>query len=224
MTGQAFEAVSIRRQPPAWRRRIHVPIHRMAQSSGFSLVELMIVAGLTAVVLAGLGALTLVSDVQVGRRTNSIQAAQEEWGRAVTFIQNEAANAASLSNVWSVGTTYPCNGGVKPTSGMLVLNNDAPASTIIYGVRSISEDQKSLYRGPQLLIRCGPFPPESTSSPIETVLLDRLPAGTPLIVTLLSNLAPVHDAELTITLKTGADSTYSGTPFRVHVQRSPRTP
>jgi hypothetical protein len=25
-------------------------------------------------------------------------------------------------------------------------------------------------------------------------------------------------------VKTGTDSTYSGTPFRVHVQRSPRTP
>jgi Flp pilus assembly protein TadD len=85
---------------------------------------------------------------------------------------------------------------------MLVLNKDATDPAIIYGVRSISERPKKvgLYRGPQLLIRCGPIPPEATSSPIETVLLDRLPTSTkiPLSVKLLANKAkgPVHDAEL----------------------------
>jgi Tfp pilus assembly protein PilW len=126
MKGEEMLELAIRRQPPAWRRTTHVPIHRMDRSNGFSLVELMIVAGLTAVVLAGLGALTLVSDVKVGRRTNSVQEAQEEWGRAVTFIQNEVANAnqhlgylecwSSLSlqrrrqaNVWHAGAQQRCN-------------------------------------------------------------------------------------------------------------------
>jgi prepilin-type N-terminal cleavage/methylation domain-containing protein len=198
----------------------------MDRSNGFSLVELMIVAGLTAV-LACIGAFSLVSDVQLVRRTNSIQEAQQEWGRAVTFIQNEVANANRISNTWSVGAVYPCNGGVKPTSGMLVLNKDATDPAIIYGVRSISEAEKSLYRGPQLLIRCGPIPPEATSSPIETVLLDRLPTGTPVSVKLLANKdkGPVHDAELTIKLNTGSKkSTYSGLPFRVHVERTPSIP
>jgi hypothetical protein len=227
MKGEEMLELTIRRQPPAGRRKTHVPTQRMDRSNGFSLVELVMVAGLTAVILAGLGALTLVSDVQVGRRTNSVQEAQEEWGRAVTFIQNEVANAASISDTWSVGAVYPCNGGVKPTSGMLVLNKDATDPAIIYGVRSISEAEKSLYRGPQLLIRCGPIPPEATSSPIETVLLDRLQAGTPVSVKLLANKdkGPVHDAELTIKLNTGSKkSTYSGIPFRVHVERTPSTP
>jgi len=228
MKGEEMLELMIRRQPPAGRRKTHVPIQRMDRSNGFSLVELVMVAGLTAVVLAGLGALTLVSDVQVGRRTNSVQEAQDEWGRAVTFIQNEVANAAaSISNTWSVGAVYPCNGGVKPTSGMLILNNNASAPAIIYGVRSISEADKSLYRGPQFLIRCGPIPPGATSSPIETILLDRLPTGTPVSVKLLANKdkGPVHDAEMTIKLNTGSKkSSYSGIPFRVHVERTPSTP
>jgi hypothetical protein len=224
MKGEEMLELTIRRQPPAGRRKTHVPTQRMDRSNGFSLVELVMVAGLTAVILAGLGALTLVSDVQVGRRTNSVQEAQEEWGRAVTFIQNEVANAASISDTWSVGAVYPCNGGVKPTSVMLILNDNAAAPVIIYGVRSISEAQKSLYRGPQLLIRCGPIPPGATSTPIETVLLDRLPTSTSLSVKLLANKGkgPVHDAELEIELKTGAKkSTYAGIPFRVHVDRTP---
>ena len=224
MKGEEMLELMIRRQPPAWRRTTHVPIQRMDRSNGFSLVELMIVTGLTAV-LVGIGALSLVSDVQVERRTNSVQETQAEWGRAVTFIQNEVANAASISDDLSVD--YPCKDGVKPKNDILVLNKDAPASPIIYGVRSISDDQKSFYRGPQVLIRCGPIPPEATSTPIETVLLDRLPTSTSLSVKMLANLkkGPVHDAELEIDLKTGAKKgTYSGIPFRVHVERTPSTP
>lgn len=222
MTGQAFHAINTRRIPPAWRRTTHVPSHRMARNGGFSLVELMIVAGLTAVVLAGLGALTLISDVQVGRRSNSLQEAQEQWGRAVTFIQNEAADyAESLSATLPSG--YVCNG--VETTPVLVLNgpNSPPTWTIIYGVRDRADGEEVLYRGPKLLIRCGPFFPDNTSPQSQTILLDRLPADTPLQVQLLANpdKGPVQDAQLTIKVKTGTDSTYSGTPFRVHVQRSP---
>jgi prepilin-type N-terminal cleavage/methylation domain-containing protein len=224
MKDEEMLELMIRRQPPAWRRTTHVPIHRMDRSNGFSLVELMIVTGLTAV-LVGIGALSLVSDVQVERRTNSVQETQAEWGRAVTFIQNEVANANRISDNLSVD--YPCNDGDKPKNDILVLNKDAPASAIIYGVRGISDKQKSFYRGPQVLIRCGPIPPEGTSTPIETVLLDRLPTSTSLSVKLLANKdkGPVHDAELEIDLKTGAKKgTYSGIPFRVHVERTPSTP
>jgi prepilin-type N-terminal cleavage/methylation domain-containing protein len=223
MKDEGMLELRIRRQPPAWRRTTHVPIHRMDRSNGFSLVELMIVTGLTAV-LVGIGALSLVSDVQVERRTNSVQETQAEWGRAVTFIQNEVANANRISDNLS---GYPCNDGEKPKNDILVLNKDAPASAIIYGVRGISDKQKSFYRGPQVLIRCGPIPPGATSTPIETVLLDRLPTSTSLSVKLMANKAkgPVHDAELEIELKTGAKkSTYAGIPFRVHVDRTPSTP
>jgi type II secretory pathway pseudopilin PulG len=225
MKDEEMLELMIRRQPPAWRRTTHVPIHRMDRSNGFSLVELMIVTGMTAV-LVGIGALSLVSDVHVERRTNSVQETQAEWSRAVTFIQNEVANANRISDDLSVD--YPCKDGDKPKNDILVLNKkDAAASATIYGVRSISDDQKSFYRGPQVLIRCGPIPPEATSTPIETVLLDRLPTSTSLSVKLMANKdkGPVHDAELEIDLKTGAKKgTYSGIPFRVHVERTPSTP
>jgi type II secretory pathway pseudopilin PulG len=225
MKDEEMLELMIRRQPPAWRRTTHVPIHRMDRSNGFSLVELMIVTGMTAV-LVGIGALSLVSDVQVERRTNSVQETQAEWSQAVTFIQNEVANANRISDDLSVD--YPCKDGDKPKNDILVLNKkDAAASATIYGVRSISDDQKSFYRGPQVLIRCGPIPPEATSTPIETVLLDRLPTSTSLSVKLMANKdkGPVHDAELEIDLKTGAKKgTYSGIPFRVHVERTPSTP
>jgi hypothetical protein len=195
----------------------------MALRNGFSLVELMIVAGLTAVVLAGLGALTLLTDVQLGRRSNSTQEAQEEWGRAVTFIQNEVADeAASLSDTLSSGDGC---GGDDPKP-LLVVNVPSPNKPIIYGVRvrTEAEIKAGLYRGPKLLIRCGP-PPGDTKPRSETVLLDRLSAADPLKVRLLAVPTPenlVYDAELTIKIKTGADSTYAGDqPFRVHVQRTP---
>jgi type II secretory pathway pseudopilin PulG len=222
MKDEEMLELMIRRQPPAWRRTTHVPIHRMDRSNGFSLVELMIVTGMTAV-LVSIGALSLVSDVHVERRTNSVQETQAEWSRAVTFIQNEVANANRISDDLSVD--YPCKDGDKPKNDILVLNKkDAAASATIYGVRSISDDQKSFYRGPQVLIRCGPIPPEATSTPIETVLLDRLPTSTSLSVKLMANKdkGPVHDAELEIDLKTGAKKgIYSGIPFRVHVERTP---
>lgn len=225
MTAQAFYTIITRRQPPAWRRTTHVPSHRMARSSGFSLVELMIVAGLTAVVLAGLGALTLISDVQVGRRSSSLQEAQDQWGRAVTFIQNEVADHDGTLSA-TLPLVYDCK-DVK-TTPVLVLNSSNPALTIIYGVRDRADGEEGLYRDSKLLIRCGPFP-DSTSPQSQTVLLDSLPADTSFQVE-PSTVSPVQDAELTITMKAGTekdgtDITFAGDqPFRVHVQRSPRTP
>ncbi|MCX5952880.1 MAG: prepilin-type N-terminal cleavage/methylation domain-containing protein [Cyanobacteria bacterium] len=195
----------------------------MARTSGFSLVELMIVAGLTAVVLAGLGALTLISDVQVGRRSNSLQEAQEQWGRAVTFIQNEVADFDGTLSA-TLPLVHSCK-DVK-TNPVLVLNSSNPALTpIIYGVRDRAVDEEALYRGPKLLIRCGPFP-DDMSPQIQTVVLDRLPADTSFQVE-PSTVSPVQDAQLTITMKAGTekdgtDITFAGDqPFRVHVQRSP---
>ena len=204
----------MRRQPLALRRTSHLPIHQMAPSSGFSLVELIIVAGLTAVVLAGLGAITLISDVRLGRRSNSnsMQEAQEQWGRAVTFIQNEAADADSLSGTLSPGAA--CD-GVK-TNPALVLNV-LSGPDIIYGVRERTADEVGLYRGPKLLIRCGPY--QGEPEPLNRVLLDGLTEVNPLQVQLLAHPVfgqPAQDAIVTITLDTGTN-----TAFRVHAQRTP---
>jgi len=244
MTPPMMLGLKMRRQLRARQRTTHVLIHKMAQSNGFSLVELMIVAGLTAVVLAGLGALTLVSDVKVGRRSDSMQEAQEQWGRAVAFIQNEVADAATLS-VTLNNNNYPCNGEVPRP--ILVLegpqNPTNPAWTVIYGVRSRRAGEAGLYRGPNLLIRCGPLPlaadlnppnpeqtavfgnlPNNNANPTETILLDRLPAENPLQVLLLANAnnGPVQDAQLRITLQASPDITFAtDQPFRVHAQRSP---
>jgi type II secretory pathway pseudopilin PulG len=192
----------------------------MERCNGFSLVELVIVAGLTAVVLAGLGGLTLISDVQLGRRSNSnsIQETQEQWGRAVTFIQNEAADAASLSEPLS--PVDVCEGFA--TNPVLILNGPPTApATIIYGVRRPNTpEERGLYRGPYLLIRCGPFPGEP--EPLNRVLLDGLTDEDSLQVQLLGSGQPFLDAKVTITLTTGTNSTYaSDQPFRVHAQLSP---
>ena len=240
-------APTLWRQARAWQRTTPFPINRLERSNGFSLVELMIVAGLTGVVLAGLGALTLVSDVQVGRRMNSIQEAQEQWGRTVAFIQKEVAVAASLSSGPLTSADYACNGDVPDP--VLVLKGPNNLWTVIYGIRNRAVGEEGLYRGPKLLVRCGPQPlkvdrdpanPETSrlnaefghldetkanlSPQSQSVLLDRLPADTPLQVLLLADPAngPVHDAQLTITMQAGADSTYAGDqPFRVHVQSTP---
>ncbi len=252
MTLQMMPGLTIHRQLRARQRTTHVPIHRMAKSNGFSLVELMIVAGLTAIVLAGLGALTLVADVQVARRSDSMQEAQEHWSRAVTFIQNEVADAATISK--TLIDSYPKDCGTEPDPKLVLYgpnNPTDPAWTVIYGIRSVAEDDKHLYRGPNLLVRCGPLPlaadrdpakrqltaiygnlpntsPNTSTVPTETILLDRLSANNPLKILPLEfpNNGPVQDAQLTITMKVGTNKddteiTYPGTPFRVHVQRSP---
>lgn len=244
MKAQRMLGLTIRRQSRAWRRPAVMPIHRMDRSKGFSLVELMIVAGLTALVLAGLGALTLVSDVQVARRTNSIQEAQEQWSRAVTFIRNEVAYAANLSSGTLSAADYPCRGEIPDPVLVLQGPKDPtnPAWTVIYGVRNRAVGEEGLYRGPKLLIRCGPLPlaadrnppdhvltsiygnlDNNQLNPTQTVLLDRLPATNPLQVLLLADPnGPVQDAQLTITVKAGTDSTFAGDqPFRVRVQRTP---
>ena len=258
MTAKRMLNQTIRRQPRAWQRQA-LPIPRIDRSEGFSLVELMSVAGLTALVLAGLGALTLVLDVQVSRRSNAIQEAQEQWGRAVTFIQNEVAYGATLSAYGSTLPSGPLSAADYPCIGELpdpVLVLDGPINpidlnpywTVIYGVRNRAVGEEGLYRGPKLLIRCGPLPlaaDRNQSDPLlhqltanfgnldentilsdrQTVLLDRLPAGDPLQVVLLADTAngPVQNAQLTITVKAGTDnSTFAGDqPFRVHVQRTP---
>ena len=245
MTVQRVLGLTIRRQLRGWQRQVSVPIHRFDLSKGFSLVELMIVAGLTALVLAGLGALTIVSDLQVSRRNNSLQEAQEQWGRAVTFMQSEVADAATLST--TLNNAYPCTGGVP--NPMLVLNGQNSAWTVVYGVRSIAAGEQGLYRGPKLLVRCGPIPlaadrnppdhaltakygnlDDTNLAPQETVLLDRLPNDYPLQVLLLadaSNGPPFLDAQLTITMNAGTENdgtviTFAGDqPFRVHVNRTP---
>ena len=222
MTDQRLQGLSNRRQPRAWRRQIHLPFDRMEINKGFSLVELMIVAGLTAVVLAGLGALTLISDVQVGRRSSSLQEAQEQWGRAVTFIQNEVADHDGTLSA-TLPLVYDCK-DVK-TNPVLVLNSSNPALTIIYGVRDRAVGEEGLYRDSKLLIRCGPFP-DSMSPRSQTVLLDSLPADTSFQVE-PSTVSPVQDAKLTITMKSGTEKdgtviTFaSDQPFRVHAQRTP---
>jgi len=239
MTGQGVMGPRIRRQPRPWRRASHWHRQAIGRRNGFSLVELIIVAGMTAVVLAGLGALILVSDVKVGRRINSIQEAQEQWGRAVIFMRNEVAEAATLETALS-SADYPCNGDLP--NPVLVVKGPNAAWTIIYGVRNRAVGEEGLYRGPKLLVRCGPQPLENSVSPPHatyghldptkvnllpqslTVLLDRLPANTPLQVQLLGDPAngPVQDAQLTITMQAGTDSTFGGDqPFRVHVQRNP---
>lgn len=247
MTPQMMLGLKMRRQLRARQCTTHMPIHTMAQSNGFSLVELMIVAGLTAVVLSSLGALILVSDMKLGRRSDSMQEAQEQWGRAVTFIQNEVADAATLS-VTLGNSSYPC--GEPVPSPILVLkgpkNPTNPAWTVIYGVRSRATGEAGLYRGPKVLIRCGPLPlaadlnppnpqqtaifgnlPNNNANPTETILLDRLPADNPLQVLLLANAnnGPVQDAQLKVTMQVSPDTTYaSDQPFRVHAQRSPELP
>ena len=235
MNSQRLLALSNRSHPRAWRRKIHLPNDRIVLSKGFSLVELLIVAGLTAVVLAGLGALTLVSDLQVGRRSNSLQEAQEQWGRAVTFIQNEAGDGASLSG--SLSDDDVCNGiatgsfkvnGIDTYPTLVIKGPNIPPNwTIIYGVLDLDdldEDIRVLYRGPKLLIRCGPFPINGPSTQSQTVLLDRLPDGNPFQVQLLPRASgrPDQDAIVIVTLKTGINTTFaSDQPFRVHAQLTP---
>jgi hypothetical protein len=150
--------------------------HRPRRRSGaFTLIELVIGASLSVVVVGSLAALALLAELRLGENAEVSQNLRDSWGRTLNFISDEAHNASWIRTDLPSSITYPstCNGGVAPTN-LLVLEGPPdtrddptkPLWTVIYGVRS--NPGTGGWRGHNVLVRCGPplrdTPPATTTA------------------------------------------------------------
>lgn len=139
---------------PRQRRRLRSNRRRLA---GFSLVEAIIGAGLTVVVVTALGTMALLAELRLGREAEVNQSLRDTWGRALQFIASEAKNALWIRN--SLPGGYPC-GGTAPASPLVLegppdpANPSTPLWQVVYGVKANTSARD--WRGANLLVRCGP--------------------------------------------------------------------
>lgn len=131
---------------------------RLRRQEAFTLVELLVGTALSVIVVSSLAAIALISELKLGRESEVNQALRDNWGRALSFIRNEAQHADWIRT--SVAD-YPCEGGA-PASPLLVLQGPpdptdptSPLWQVVYGVRENSAGSRD-WRGPNLLVRCGP--------------------------------------------------------------------
>lgn len=137
-----------------------MPIQRgfsRKQMEAFTLVELLVGASLSVLVVSSLAAIALIAELRMGKESEVNQSLRDHWGRTMAFINNEAQHANWIRT--SI-TTYPC-GGDPPSGPLLVLegppvstNNNLPAWTVVYGVRANGNSRE--WRGFNRLVRCGP--------------------------------------------------------------------
>jgi type II secretory pathway pseudopilin PulG len=146
---------------------------RRRRASGFTLVELLFVAAVTAAILGG-GAAALVSRLHAdaASRLRSLQNAGTS--RVQQQLQQEMALAQRLSSEAS-DLPAACAG----LSSTLTLLGPGGRWRIGYGLRQQGPD--SDWQGPAQLLRCGPPYAakglDSAAEPIQSVLLDRLQAS-----------------------------------------------
>ena len=157
---------------------------------GFTLVELLFVAAVTAAILGG-GATALVSRLHddAESRLRSLQNAGTS--RVRQQLQQEIALAQRLSTN-PADQPAACNG----LSNGLTLFGPGGRWRIGYGLRPQGPDAD--WHGPAQLLRCGPpygtTSLDSAAEPIESVLLDRLQAAS-------GFRSSVAAGEVTITLQ-----------------------
>lgn len=144
---------------PPQLRSLRARSRRPRQPEAFTLVELLVGAALSVMVVSALGAIALISELRLGRESEVNQALRDNWGRALTFIRNEAHHANWIRT--SLEGNYPCQ-GEAPANPVLVLEGppDPSAPTtplwqVVYGVRPNPAGSRE-WRGPNLLVRCGP--------------------------------------------------------------------
>lgn len=142
--------------------------------AAFTAIEMLVGASISVILVGALGAIALISELQMGREAEVNQSMRDTWGRTMAFIANEAQQAywirTSLTALPDITTGYPCEG--NPPDNLLVLdgppnpaNPSAPIWRVVYGVRE-NETNQTNWRGFNRLVRCGPpfesIPREST--------------------------------------------------------------
>lgn len=222
------------------------------RQAGFTMVELLVGSVITVLVVRSLAALALLSELRLGRDSEVNQSLRDQWGRALTFINNEARHAYWIRTTTA---TWPCGEGGIPAGPLLVLegppnpaNNNLPYWSVVYGVRANGNSTE--WRGLNRLVRCGPpfealrrdteNPDERraealagnldyTAQPSESVIADQLAQDNPFQTQLFDQtLAKDRDAQLSLFMsrRTGASYPPAGmyaTAFHTQI-RANRNP
>jgi hypothetical protein len=198
------------------------PRARKGRADAFTLVELLIGASLSVIVVSSLAAVALIAELRMGRDAELNQSLRDHWGRTLAFINNEAQQAYWIR---TTATDWPCGGEGMPEGPLLVLEgppnpatNGSPSWTVAYGVRA--NGSSTQWRGFNRLVRCGPTfmadsrqgktPEEQraealagnldyTALPTESVIADQLAQTDPFQTRLDdSSLARSRDAEVSL--------------------------
>lgn len=225
------------------------PKHR---EDAFTLVELLIGAALSVIVVSSLAAVALIAELRMGREAEVNQSLRDHWGRTLAFINNEAQQAYWIR---TTADAWPCGGEGIPEGDVLVLEgppnpatNGTPSWTVAYGVRANGSSTE--WRGFNRLVRCGPpflatprgdgTPAERraaslagnldyTATPTESVIADQLAQTDPFQTQLDDpSLQRSRDAELSLFMSRRTGLSYPpektlGTTFQTQL-RANRNP
>ena len=220
------------------------------RQAGFSLVEAIVGAGVTVLVVTALGTFALLAELRLGRESEVNQSLRDTWGRALQFMASEAKNALWIRD--SLPSGYPC-GGAAPESPLVLEGPPDPADPstplwqVVYGVKANASPTE--WRGTNLLVRCGPtyraLPRGDSSAdreakalegdfdltaPVsESVLADQLAPDNPLRVVLYDITAGRdRSARVSLFLRRPAggatyppEGSFSGYHTQLHVSRNP---
>lgn len=232
-------------------QRSRKPFPSRGGTEAFTLVELLVGAALSVLVVSSLAAIALIAELRMGREAEVNQSLRDHWARALAFINNEAQHAYWIR---TTTTTWACGGEGLPQGPLLVFegppdpaNNSLPSWTVVYGVRANGGSTE--WRGFNRLVRCGPpfitdtraDTPEArraealagnldvTATPIESVIADQLAQTNPFQTQLFDQaLAKDRDAQVNLFLSRRTGLSYPpaqtfGTSFHLQV-RANRNP
>ncbi len=163
----------------ARRRRIFIglplcQISKINQSYGFSLIELLLASVLGVIVIGGLGAALLLSEVRLQRKFESDKNLKDSVDRVSTLMQREISFASNIE----LPASQTCNGGT--INNPIVIVGPRNIWSIAYGVPSTNP--VSGWRA-TTLVRCGPpYNQNGTlnlSSTVTSVVIQDLNTTTP---------------------------------------------
>jgi hypothetical protein len=129
-------------------------------SEAFSLVELIVGAAVSAVLIGSVGGLALVHEMRHNRDSVVNQSLRDSWTRTLAFISNEANQAYWIRTSITSPPGYPCQGS-EPANPLVLdgppnpANPSQPTWRVVYGIRGIG-DNSTQWKGVNRLVRCGP--------------------------------------------------------------------
>ncbi len=199
---------------PASQRRPH----RSGPSgftSGFTMVELLVTAGLLSVVVASIGS-AILSEVNSSSRLQSGIDQLDGLSRVRQLMQQEVARADRLSTN-SADVPSGCS-----ITNPLVLFGFGDTWRIAYGIRA--QGPNASWQGPGQLLRCGPPYTSAGLSEngaiVQSVLVDRLPISNGFTASLSGTGTGTfldRDAAISLRLQDGSGGADLTTSFRLNI-------
>jgi Tfp pilus assembly protein PilW len=129
------------------------PLHRRARHGhGFSLVELLIgvlIGVLISTILVGAAVKALLALIQDDAFTQQELNRKDDTSRVLSLLQDEIRSARRVDSGGSLSALSGCT-----TTPQLILRGATAKESISYGLKV--QPSSSSWRGPNVLVRCGP--------------------------------------------------------------------